>query len=204
MLLEAKLELLQKKLDEKEGESLNMSKVINEVQAQKEFFMKKTANLEQKLELEHQEKETLHQSIVHFQHSHRLDPIKNGHVVDGPLVVDTEIRPINPHELPPEGQRWQTELEVLEQMGYMDRARNIELMVKYQDVTRVVNDYKRSDNQNHPTNIPEPTRVELPEDIQQVDITMLEAMGFFDLKKNIELLRKCKDVSVVVETLLSG
>jgi len=54
MLLEAKLELLQKKLDEKEGESLNMSKVINEVQAQKEFFMKKTANLEQKLELEHQ------------------------------------------------------------------------------------------------------------------------------------------------------
>jgi len=201
MLLESKLGLLQKQLDEKNGQTLQMSKVISEVQAEKDYLCKKVDNLEQELEKEHQEKENLQQSIVSLQHSSRVDPpfsshkldIKNGHLwgESGPVVVGTtELKPgtINISDLPPEGQRWHIELEALESMGYKDRSKNIELLNKYQDVTKVVSDLHKI-GQVRVNSASEKTR-ELPPDISEVEIQMLEAMGFHDLQKKHRLTQK--------------
>jgi len=211
MLLETKIELLNKQLDDKNSQALQMSKVINEFQAEKAFLSKKVDNLELELEKEQQEKETLQQSILY--QSQRVEPSiphkldKNGtHFWDqGPMVIGSEVKSsaINIAEIPPEGQRWHIELEALSQMGYKDFAKNIELLNKYQDVTKVVGDLHKIGQTPRTSSAPEKQR-ELPADISPVEIEMLEAMGFHDLQKNIDLLRKHKDVSVVVETLIAS
>jgi len=206
LLLETKIGLLEKQIEEKNGQNFQMSKVINEVQAEREFLYKKVDNLEQELEKEHNEKENLQQSIVSLQYSHRMDTasrksdVLNGHFCEEPFVVE-KPGSINFSDLPQEGQRWHIELEALESMGYKDRTKNIELLNKYQDVTQVVSDLHKI-GQVRVSSVPEKTR-ELPSDIAEVEIQMLEAMGFHDLEKNIGLLRKHKDVSLVVEILLS-
>jgi len=212
MLLESKIDLLNKQLEDKNTQALQMSRVINEVQAEKDFLSKKVGNLEQELEKEHQEKENLQQSIVSLQHSQCVDPsfshkldTKNGHFWEpGPMVIGSEVKSgaINILDLPPEGQRWHIELEALSQMGYKDYAKNIELLNKYQDVTKVVSDLHKIGQAPRTSSIPDKHR-ELPKDISEVEIQMLEAMGFHDLDILITLLRKHKDVAVVVETLLS-
>jgi len=211
MLLESKIDLLNKQLEDKNTQALQMSRVINEVQAEKDFLSKKVGNLEQELEKEHQEKENLQQSIVSLQHSQCVDPsfphkldTKNGFWEPGPMVIGSEMKSgaINILDIPPEGQRWHIELEALSQMGYKDYAKNIELLNKYQDVTKVVSDLHKIGQAPRTSSIPDKHR-ELPQDISEVEIQMLEAMGFHDLQKNIDLLRQYKDVAVVVETLLS-
>jgi len=197
MILESKLELLQKEIDQKNGENLQMSKIINDVLAQKEGLQRKAVNLEHQLESEHQEKENLQHSIIQLQQSKRLDffpDIKNGYATFDPVISDVKSISINPADLPLEGRPYQVELEELESMGYKDRAKNIELLNQYQDVSKVVNHYQKGLS----TVIPK----SLPEDISEVDIQMLEAMGFFDLDANIAHLRKYKDIGAVINSLL--
>jgi len=197
MILESKLELLQKEIDQKNGENLQMSKIINDVLAQKEGLQRKAVNLEHQLESEHQEKENLQHSIIQLQQSKRLDffpDIKNGYATFDPVISDVKSISINPADLPLEGRPYQVELEELESMGYKDRAKNIELLNQYQDVSKVVNHYQKGLS----TVIPK----SLPEDISEVDIQMLEAMGFYDLDANIAHLRKYKDIGAVINSLL--
>jgi len=205
MVLEAKLGLLQKELDQKNNENLQMSRTINNVLAEKEVLLMKTTNLEQQLENEHLEKENLQNSIVHLQQSKHFDfsspsDIKNGHFGSSdPMIIPISSVSINPEDLPPEGRAFFVELEVLESMGHRDRAKNIELLNQYQDVVKVINHYKV--DQKEPFSTPREKRV-LPEGIAEHDIHMLETMGFSDLDHNIALLRQHKDVGAVLEVLI--
>jgi len=220
MLLEAKFDLLKKDLDTKNEEYLEMSKVVHDVRVEKDFLAKKTADLEQQLEQEQQELENLQQSIVQIHQSkHSITtptptptspplsslvnspspPIKKDIPVTPPTTTTTTTKIINVEDLPVDARRWRIELEVLESMGYKDRTRNIELLKKYDDVAKVVSECKTNPS---PTPKKNKVRGDIPADISPIDIQMLESMGFMDLQKNIDYLRKYKDVSVVVEKLL--
>jgi len=204
--LESKVELLTKELDSKNGEYLEMSRRVIDVQAQKESLTKKATTLERQLEEEHQERENLQQSLVQLQlqgsitagkipfpiESHNSDP--SGIFVFKP--DDKWPKEKVPEHTSLDAQRWGNELGVLNSIGFPDHSKNLEYLTKHQDVTAAVKAMQDDTNKI-------PPKQKLPKDITESDIQMLEAMGFIDLDKNIELLRNNDyDISVVVEILL--
>jgi myosin heavy subunit len=205
--LESKVELLRRELDSKTGEYLEMSRHIIDVQAQKESLTKKATSLERQLEQEHLERETLEQSLVHYQLQASIsggkipfpEESRDHSETSGICVVKPDDK--WPKEKVPEQSsmdalRWGAELTLLKSLGYSDQKKNLEYLTKHQDVEAVIKAIRDE-------TIKVPPKRDLPNDISASDIQLLEAMGFLDLDENIELLRSHgNDISIVVEILL--
>jgi myosin heavy subunit len=197
--LESKVSLLTNEVDVKTGQYLEMSRRILNVEAQKNSLNKKATDLERMLEQEHQERESLQQSLVQLQFQGSISAGKNPFEFRTDLNSESYV--LKPEDLTkekmPEIQRWGSELGVLNGIGYNDNNKNLEYLAKHKDVTAVV---KAIEDESKKI----PKQKEVPSDISESDIQLLEAMGFSDIDYNVKLLRtNGNDISKVVENLIA-
>eukprot|EP01124_Arcella_intermedia_P000944 TRINITY_DN1049_c0_g1_i1.p1 TRINITY_DN1049_c0_g1~~TRINITY_DN1049_c0_g1_i1.p1 ORF type:complete len:419 (+),score=105.26 TRINITY_DN1049_c0_g1_i1:43-1299(+) len=187
------LESLEKEVNKTREEHLHLSKVFSNVQAEREALERTTQDLKKLLEKESMEKETLQQSLylggVGNQVLHNELPPP---VIHTPLKEQEEVDEKKTTEA-----EWRNELDILNNIGYLDRKLNLELLVQYQDMAKVVQHHKALQSSTMVS------QRALPPGINEVDILMLENMGFTDLKHNIELLTKYKSLDGALAVLLN-